>query len=239
MSSGFICRPSLDSLLAMSIPSVACRSGGFQARIGPCVPWTPSAIDQLRHPRVVFRVTRTTPDDRHDSGSSRVVLEITTSGRPQRRAHRLSAWSLGGARRVLVCGRVDRQVAACAAIAGRLVSVWPGRGPRCTAGRCPAASPSRLPTSSRRRGHANILKRLLVHTGAFNLGLLMRTLIGVGTPRGLQGRLAAVLTLVVALWTRFGDFSRDRGTPPADHASACTPHQRFQRLPVRASEWAV
>ena len=89
------------------------------------------------------------------------------------------------------------------------------------------------------RGHANILKRLLVHTGAFNLGLLIRTLIGVGTPRGLQGRLAAVLTLVVALWTSFGAFSPDRGTPPADHASAFTPHQRFQLLPVRASEWAV
>ena len=89
------------------------------------------------------------------------------------------------------------------------------------------------------RGHANILKRLLVHTRAFNLGLLIRTLIGVGTPRGLQGRLAAVLTLVVALWTRFGDCSRDRGTPPADHASAFIPHQRFQLLPVRASEWAV
>ena len=47
------------------------------------------------------------------------------------------------------------------------------------------------------RGHANILKRLLVHTGAFNVGLLMRTLTGVGTPRGLQGRVVAVLTLVV------------------------------------------
>ena len=34
------------------------------------------------------------------------------------------------------------------------------------------------------REHANILKRLLVHTGAFNLGLLIRTLIGVGTPPG-------------------------------------------------------
>jgi len=32
------------------------------------------------------------------------------------------------------------------------------------------------------RGHANILKRLLVHSGALNLALLMRTLIGVGTP---------------------------------------------------------
>ena len=38
------------------------------------------------------------------------------------------------------------------------------------------------------RGHANIRKRLLVHAGGFNLGLLMRQLIGVGTPRGLQGR---------------------------------------------------
>jgi hypothetical protein len=41
------------------------------------------------------------------------------------------------------------------------------------------------------RGHENVLKRLLVHAGAFNLGLWMRTLFGVGTPRGLQGRLAA------------------------------------------------
>jgi transposase len=34
------------------------------------------------------------------------------------------------------------------------------------------------------RGHANIRKRLLIHTAGFNLGLLMRQLIGVGTPRG-------------------------------------------------------
>ena len=43
------------------------------------------------------------------------------------------------------------------------------------------------------RGHENILKRLLIHAGAFNLGLLIRATLGVGTPRGLQGRLAAVL----------------------------------------------
>jgi len=47
------------------------------------------------------------------------------------------------------------------------------------------------------RGHENILKRLLIHAGGFNLGLVMRHLIGVGTPRGLQGRLTAVLG---ALW---------------------------------------
>jgi transposase len=39
------------------------------------------------------------------------------------------------------------------------------------------------------RGRENILKRLVVHSGAANLGLLMRTLFGKGTPRGLQGRL--------------------------------------------------
>jgi len=38
------------------------------------------------------------------------------------------------------------------------------------------------------RGHRNILKRLLVHASAFNLGLLMRQACGRGTPRGLQGR---------------------------------------------------
>jgi transposase len=43
------------------------------------------------------------------------------------------------------------------------------------------------------RGHTNILKRVLIHAGAFNLGLVMRHLIGVGTPRGLQGRRAVVI----------------------------------------------
>ena len=41
------------------------------------------------------------------------------------------------------------------------------------------------------RGHPNILKRLLVYVAGFNLGLLLRQVIGVGTPRGLQGRAVA------------------------------------------------
>ena len=49
------------------------------------------------------------------------------------------------------------------------------------------------------RGHTNILKRLLIHTGGFNLGLLMRQLIGVGTPRGLQGRVNALVAALLAL----------------------------------------
>ena len=49
------------------------------------------------------------------------------------------------------------------------------------------------------RGHTNILKRLLIHAGGFNLGLVMRHLIGIGTPRGLQGRVAAVIALLLGL----------------------------------------
>jgi transposase len=48
------------------------------------------------------------------------------------------------------------------------------------------------------RGHQNILKRLLVHAGAFNLGILMRQAFGRGTPRGLQGRRFGVGTLELA-----------------------------------------
>ncbi len=42
------------------------------------------------------------------------------------------------------------------------------------------------------RGRVNILKRVLIHTAALNLGLLMRTMLGVGTPRSLQGRILSL-----------------------------------------------
>ena len=45
------------------------------------------------------------------------------------------------------------------------------------------------------RGHTNILKRLLIHAAGFNLGLVMRLEIGVGTPRGLQGVVRALFGL--------------------------------------------
>ena len=44
------------------------------------------------------------------------------------------------------------------------------------------------------RGRENILKRLVVHSGAANLGLLMRKLFGKGTPRGLTGALLAMIS---------------------------------------------
>jgi len=44
----------------------------------------------------------------------------------------------------------------------------------------------------------NILKRYLVHVAAFNLSLVMRAILGVGTPRELRGRLRLVLAALKA-----------------------------------------
>ena len=52
------------------------------------------------------------------------------------------------------------------------------------------------------RRHGNILKRELIHLAGFNLGLVMRELFGVGKPRALQGRLAALLAALFRLGRR-------------------------------------
>jgi transposase len=51
------------------------------------------------------------------------------------------------------------------------------------------------------RGHDNIAKRLLIHVGGSNLGLVMRKLIGIGKPRRLQGLLSSIFDLVLGLWS--------------------------------------
>jgi transposase len=50
------------------------------------------------------------------------------------------------------------------------------------------------------RGRNNILKRVLIHVGGFNLSLVMRQLLGRGTPRGLQGLSADALLAFLRLW---------------------------------------
>ncbi len=55
------------------------------------------------------------------------------------------------------------------------------------------------------RGRLNILKRVLIHVAALNLGLLMRVLFGVGTPRSLQGRLWPFVSRLFILWRRLAD----------------------------------
>ena len=43
------------------------------------------------------------------------------------------------------------------------------------------------------RKHDNILKRLLIHVAGFNLSLVLRKMLGLGTARGLQGLTARAL----------------------------------------------
>ena len=49
------------------------------------------------------------------------------------------------------------------------------------------------------RGHKNILKRLLIHAGAFNLSLVLRKQLGAGTPRGLAAAKKAFDSLCKAV----------------------------------------
>jgi transposase len=59
------------------------------------------------------------------------------------------------------------------------------------------------------RGRENILKRILIHVSALNLGILMRSSFNIGTPRSLQGRGFAFVStlyhkikgLFVDIWT--------------------------------------
>ena len=68
------------------------------------------------------------------------------------------------------------------------------------------------------RGHQNILKRLLIHVGAFNLSLIFRSLLGSGTPRELRNRQSSLLFALFLLLRRYSalasrtkfSFSRSR-----------------------------
>ena len=56
------------------------------------------------------------------------------------------------------------------------------------------------------RGRENIEKRMHLHVAGLNLGLLMRTLFGKGTPRGLQGCTASIFLISAYLERRFHAF---------------------------------
>ena len=53
------------------------------------------------------------------------------------------------------------------------------------------------------RGHQNILKRLLIHVGAFNLRLIFRSQLGSGTPRQLRNRQSSLLFVLFLLLCRY------------------------------------
>jgi transposase len=65
------------------------------------------------------------------------------------------------------------------------------------------------------RGHSNILKRLLIHAGAFNLSRLLRHRFGIGTPRALQGRSVRLSSLLLSLYRALRPFLLTRDRPRA------------------------
>ena len=91
------------------------------------------------------------------------------------------------------------------------------------------------------RGHTNIRKRLLVHASGLNLGLLMRRLTGVGTPRGLQGRARALFDALKRVLNRFRRLiSRSaalarRRTPDQARTSSTTLKHRFLPFGLQGS----
>lgn len=50
------------------------------------------------------------------------------------------------------------------------------------------------------KGHENIAKRLLIQVAGFNLGLLMRKLVGAGTPRAWTDLAGAFYTAILIIW---------------------------------------
>jgi hypothetical protein len=76
----------------------------------------------------------------------------------------------------------------------------------------------------------NLLKRLLIQASAFNVGLWMRTLFGVGTPRALQGRFAALVAVLRTLWSIPTTGSRCAGPSRLDYRGVAT--RRMERLPL-------
>jgi len=75
------------------------------------------------------------------------------------------------------------------------------------------------------RGHENILKRLLLHVGAFNLSLIFRILLGSGTPRELRNRPSSPICVLLWLLGRssastrrtHASFSTSRLSRPRNH----------------------
>ena len=58
------------------------------------------------------------------------------------------------------------------------------------------------------RKHANILKRQLIHVGAFNLSLILRKLVGAGTPREWRNHTPQVVFLFLCLFQTFSAMQR-------------------------------
>ena len=85
------------------------------------------------------------------------------------------------------------------------------------------------------RGRENILKRLLIHVGAFNLSLIFRTLWGSGTPRELRNRQSALIFVLSLLLRRSSEPVRRTNFPPSSLRLRGPRHHRYRRYRVSHS----
>src|SRR5664280_2287646 len=87
------------------------------------------------------------------------------------------------------------------------------------------------------RGRDNILKRQLVHVGAFNLSLILRQLLGAGTPRELRNRFGTLVLFVYLLFR--GRINQNRLCRSRTSASVVkcfvSSRTRLRRQPCRKS----
>jgi len=85
------------------------------------------------------------------------------------------------------------------------------------------------------RGRDNILKRQLVHVGAFNLSLILRRLLGAGTPRELRNRFGKLVLFVYLLFRDRINQNRLCGSRTSGFLAKCfvESHIRLCRHPCR------
>ena len=86
------------------------------------------------------------------------------------------------------------------------------------------------------RGHENILKRQLIHVGAFNLSLIFRSLIGAGTPRELKNHLTVLIFVLERLITTLRHADRDSKALTFPHRVPKLSHHPLQLSRFRPSK---
>jgi transposase len=89
------------------------------------------------------------------------------------------------------------------------------------------------------RGHENILKRQLIHVGAFNLSLIFRSLIGAGTPRELKNRLTVLIFVLERLLNTLRHADRDLNALTFPHRVPRLSHHALQSSQSRPSKDGV
>lgn len=83
------------------------------------------------------------------------------------------------------------------------------------------------------RGHKNILKRQLIHVGAFNLSLILRQLLGAGTPRERRNRTNMLLLFLLLIPFRLPRWERRNRLRKSHNSIFCAISLATPRTQVR------